>query len=187
MRSLIISLTLAALWPVSTAAFAQHGSDRVALVVGNSAYRMAPLFNPQNDAKAMAGLLRSAGFSVDQQVDTSLAQLQQSVAQFGKVILDPKVKFAVFYYAGHGVQLDWRNYLVPVTANIRNSEDVRGQTVDVSSLLQYMSDAKNKNYIIILDACRDDPFAGTYRPPAKGLSQFDAPVGATAPATSWIA
>ena len=177
MRSLMISLTLAATWLLSPLAFAQQGSDRVALVVGNSAYRMAPLFNPQNDAKAMAALLRTAGFSVDQQVDTSLEQLQKAVSQFGQKILDPKVKFAVFYYAGHGVQLDWRNYLVPVTATIRSSDDVRSQTVDVSSLLKYMGEAKNKNYIIILDACRDDPFAGTYRPPAKGLSQFDAPVG----------
>ncbi len=154
-----------------------QNAERVALVVGNSAYRTAPLFNPQNDAKAMSNLLRNAGFAVDQQVDTSLDALQNAVAQFGKAIADPKVKFAVFYYAGHGVQLDWRNYLVPVTANIRTAEDVRNQTVDVSSLLAYMGAAKNKNYIIILDACRDDPFAGAYRAPAKGLSQFDAPVG----------
>lgn len=152
-------------------------SDRLALVIGNSAYRTAPLFNPQNDAKAMSSLLRSAGFAVEQHIDTSLEQLQKAVATFGQKLQDPKVKFAVFYYAGHGVQLDWRNYLVPVTAAIRSADDVRTQTVDMSNLLKHMGEAKNKNYIIILDACRDDPFAGAYRAPAKGLSQFDAPVG----------
>ncbi len=179
MRTLIrFFLALACTVLAAPAAQAQTASpDRLALVIGNSAYRTAPLFNPQNDAKAMTGLLRSAGFSVDQQIDTSLEQLQKAVAAFGQKLQDPKVKFAVFYYAGHGVQLDWRNYLVPVTAAIRTADDVRAQAVDVSSLLKYMAEAKNKNYIIILDACRDDPFAGAYRAPAKGLSQFDAPVG----------
>jgi uncharacterized caspase-like protein len=159
------------------AAIQAQASDRVALVIGNSAYASSPLTNPGNDAKAMAGLLRSAGFDVNQHVDTSLGQLQAAVTAFGFRIQDPKVKFAVFYYAGHGVQLDWRNYLVPVTANIRTAEDVRTQTVDVSSLITHMSAAKNRNYLIILDACRDDPFAGSFRAPAAGLSQFDAPIG----------
>jgi Caspase domain len=174
-----LQLTLSALlivvcgWAVAQA----PSGERLALIIGNSAYPSAPLANPQNDARAMTGLLRSAGFDVDQQVDTTLDQLRKAVTTFGERIKDPKVKLAVFYYAGHGVQLDWRNYLVPVTAHIRNADDVRKQTVDVSELVNLMSAAKNRNYLIILDACRDDPFAGNYRAPAQGLSQFDAPSG----------
>lgn len=160
--------------------------ERVALVVGNAAYPQAPLVNPLHDARAMADLLRRAGFSVDQELETSQAQLTEAVARFGAAIRDPKVKFGLFYYAGHGLQQDWRNYLVPVSADIRSAEDVRKQTVDVSALLAYMNQAKGRSFLVILDACRDDPFGGTYRPAAKGLSQFDAPVGsllayATAP------
>ena len=87
-------------------------SERMALLVGNSNYPGAPLTNPKNDAKAMADLLRQAGFTVDQQMDTTQAQLTQAVARFGQAIKDPKVKFGLFYYAGHGLQQDWRNYLV---------------------------------------------------------------------------
>ena len=163
-----------------------ESGERVALVVGNSAYPQAPLVNPLHDARAMAELLRRAGFTVAQELETSQAQLSDAVARFGAAIRDPKVKFGLFYYAGHGLQQDWRNYLVPVSADIRSAEDVRKQTVDVSALLAYMNQAKGRSFLVILDACRDDPFAGGYRPPAKGLSQFDAPVGsllayATAP------
>ncbi len=160
--------------------------DRVALVIGNAAYKLAPLSNPRNDAQAMATLLRQAGFSVDNQLDATREQLTEAVERFGKTIKDPKVKFGLFYYAGHGLQLDWRNYLVPVNANIRSVADVRQQTVDVSEMLKYMEEGKGRSFLVILDACRDDPFAGAFRPPVKGLSQFDAPVGsllayATAP------
>lgn len=154
-----------------------QSSERIALVVGNSAYPKAPLLNPRNDAQAMAALLRQAGFTVDQQMDTSQTQLSEAAARFGKAIKDPKVKFGLFYYAGHGLQQDWRNYLVPVTADIRTAEDVKKKTVDVSELLTYMEQAKGRSFLVILDACRDDPFAGSYKTTAKGLSQFDAPVG----------
>jgi Caspase domain len=167
-----------ALFSIQIAHAQTISGERVALVIGNSAYTAAaPLDNPRNDALAMSSLLQNAGFEVSSQVDTTLEQLQKAVTQFGQRIKDPKVKFAVFYYAGHGVQLDWRNYLVPVTAKIRTANDVRQQTVDVSNLITLMSEAKNRNYLIILDACRDDPFAGSYRTPAQGLSQFDAPSG----------
>ncbi|GAC1599830.1 MAG: hypothetical protein NVS3B2_01450 [Ramlibacter sp.] len=172
----------------SANAWSQAGakSDRVALVIGNSDYQFAPLDNPRNDARAMSALLAEAGFSVQSEVDTSLQVLQSAVERFGKAIRDPQVKFGLFYYAGHGLQLDWHNYLVPVSARIRSAADVTKQTVDVTQLLRYMEEAKGRNFLVILDACRDDPFGDSYRAPAKGLSQFDAPVGsmlayATAP------
>ena len=157
-------------------AWGQSG-ERIALVIGNSAYHKAPLQNPRNDAQAMAKLLREAGFTVDQQMDTSQTQLSHAAARFGKAIKDPKVKFGLFYYAGHGLQQDWRNFLVPVSADIRTAEDIKKKTVDVSELLTYMEEAKGRSFLVILDACRDDPFAGNYKPSSRGLSQFDAPVG----------
>ena len=160
--------------------------DRIALIIGNSAYKTAPLVNPKNDAAAMTKLLNDAGFEVQSLIDGSQADMQQSVAQFGDKVRQPQAKFALFYYAGHGVQLDWRNYLIPVNANVATADDVRKQAVDVSELAAYMNNQKNKSFLMILDACRDDPFADRFKPPAKGLSQFDAPTGsmlayATAP------
>ena len=140
---------------------------RVALIIGNSAYagNMA-LVNPANDAKAMSALLTKTGFSVTEVRDTTHVQLSDAVAKFG-----------LFYYAGHGLQLEWKNYLVPVSADVRSAEGVKAKAVDVSALLSYTEEAKGRTFIVILDACRDDPFAGLYKPSAAGLSQFDAPAG----------
>jgi hypothetical protein len=178
-RRLIFAMSLAC-------ALAAQASERVALVIGNSDYKNSPLINPRNDANAMAELLAKAGFAVDKQLDTDLPRMQSAVDRFGAAIRDPKVKFGLFYYAGHGLQQDWRNYIVPVSARIRNASDVTQQTVDVSGLLRYMDQATGRSFLVVLDACRDDPFAGAFRPAAKGLTQFDAPVGsllayATAP------
>ncbi|MBK7051542.1 MAG: caspase family protein [Rhodoferax sp.] len=117
------------------------------------------------------------------QLDTDVPRMQSAVDRFGTAIRDPKVKFGLFYYAGHGLQQDWRNYLVPVSARIRNAGDVTQQTVDVSGLLRYMEQAVGRSFLVVLDACRDDPFAGSFRP-AKGLTQFNAPVGSLALAYS---
>ena len=173
--TLALCVSLFAGWRMALAQPA--AGDRVALVIGNAAYPNNPLDNPKNDATAMAELLARAGFEVDRQLDTSQQQLKAAVDRFGASIRNPKVKFAMFYYAGHGVQLDWRNYLIPVNAKVQTADDVRRQTVDVSELLRHMEGAKGKSFLVILDACRDDPFAGSYRPKANGLSQFDAPSG----------
>ena len=161
---------------VADPAAAQTG-ERIALVVGNANYAVASLANPHRDAEAMAALLTRAGFMVDKQLDTDLPQLRAAVDRFGSAIRNPSVKFGLFYFAGHGLQQDWRNYLVPVSANIRMATDVPQQTVELGTLLQHMGQAQGRSFLVILDACRDDPFAGSFRPPAKGLSQFDAPVG----------
>jgi Caspase domain len=179
--SLILNLNLVLILILIAAFFAKpvfaQPSERIALVVGNGSYRTAPLPNPKNDAEAMSELLTRAGFKVDLQLDTDLTQLQAAVQKFGTAIRNPKVKFGLFYYAGHGLQQDWKNYLVPVSANIRNASEVPKQTVDVSQLLTYMDNTQGRSFLVILDACRDNPFAATYKPSAKGLSQFDAPAG----------
>ena len=159
-------------------ALAQKTSDeRVALVIGNADYSFSPLTNPKNDAVGMADLLTQAGFQVSRNLNVDRVALKAAVEQFGKQLKSPSVKFAIFYYAGHGVQLDWRNYLIPVDAKVRSAEDVKAQSVDVSELLRFMDEAKDKSFLVILDACRDDPFGGSYKASNKGLSQFDGPVG----------
>lgn len=153
-----------------------EGSRR-ALVIGNSAYRSAPLLNPGNDARAMADLFGQAGFAVDARLDATRSDMTAAIERFGTAIRHPDIRQAVFYYAGHGVQLDWRNYLLPVDAVVDSAEQVRQRCIDLGQLLGQLGAAKDKTFVIILDACRNNPFGTAYRPEHKGLSQFDAPVG----------
>ena len=158
-------------------ALAAPDPSRISLVIGNSAYRQAPLANPANDASAMRDLLTSAGFSVEAHLDAKRADLLAAVDRFAAAAQQSPTRLAVFYYAGHGVQLDWRNYLLPVDIEVNGAEDVKRQCIDLGRLLGRLAQIRDKNFVIVLDACRDDPFKGAYRPEQKGLSQFDAPVG----------
>ena len=151
--------------------------SRLALVIGNSAYRDAPLTNPGNDARAIAGLFSEAGFTVDARLDATRNGMMEAIERFGAALRRPEIRQVVFYYAGHGVQLDWRNYLLPVDAMVTSADQVRQRCIDLNQLLLQLGAARNKTFIIILDACRNNPFGNTYQPELKGLSQFDAPVG----------
>ncbi len=152
--------------------------SRLALVIGNSAYRDAPLLNPGNDARAMAGLFGQAGFTVESLLDVTRAEMVAAIERFAVAIRRPETRQVVFYYAGHGVQLDWRNYLAPVDARVDTAEQLRQNCVDLGLLLRALGGAgKNQTFIIILDACRDNPFGSAYRPEQAGLAQFDAPAG----------
>ncbi len=151
--------------------------SRLALVIGNSAYRDGPLINPGNDARAMASLFGQAGFTVDSRLDATRTGMMAAIERFGAAIRRPEIKQVVFYYAGHGVQLDWRNYLLPVDAEVDTADQLRQHCVDLGLLLSQLGAAKDKTFIIILDACRNNPFGNAYRPEQKGLAQFDAPVG----------
>lgn len=155
------------------------GSDpsRLALVVGNSAYRQSPLANPANDARAMSELFGKAGFTVDTCLDTTHDDLTSAISRFGDAVRRAETRLAVFYYAGHGVQLDWRNYLLPVDAEVSTAEQLKRRCVDLGLLLDKLGAAGDKTFVIILDACRNNPFGDSYRPEQMGLSQFDAPVG----------
>lgn len=180
---------LAAISPAIAATGARAaGTDpsRQALVIGNSAYGAAPLANPDNDAKAIAALLERAGFTVESRLNAGRSDMIAALERFGATVNQPRTKLAVFYYAGHGAQLDWRNYLVPVDASVQAPEHIRERCVELGVLLGQLRPAKEKTYIIILDACRDDPFGVGFSPHQRGLSQFDAPAGsllayATAP------
>jgi len=158
---------------------------RLALVIGNTKYVQAPLRNPGNDAKAISGELGQFGFKVDLQLNAGRTQMADAIRAFSNELANSK-GVGLFYYAGHGVQLAWRNYLIPVDAEIERLEDIRDQAVELNLLLQGLVKARNPMNVIILDACRDNPFGTKVPTEQKGLSQFDAPPGsllayATAP------
>lgn len=156
---------------------------RVALVIGNSAYTNAPLVNPANDARAMGDTLRGLGFTVVELRDAQKEQMTEAIAKV-RDALKGKQGVGMLYYAGHGLQLDWHNYMVPVNAKLVKASDVPEQAIDVNSVIDAFKSAGNRMNILVLDACRDNPFAGTAS--GKGLAQLDAPPGtllayATAP------
>ena len=152
------------------------GLPRIALVIGNTRYRDAPLKNPVNDAKAIANELQQTGFRVNLQLDAGRSQMSGAIQSFTDELAKTK-GVGLFYYAGHGAQLAWRNYLIPVDASIEKLEDMRERTVELAALLQGLHKASNPMNVIILDACRDNPFGTRVPTEAKGLSQFDAPPG----------
>jgi uncharacterized caspase-like protein len=150
--------------------------SRIALVIGNNSYRKVALANAANDARAMQGVLADAGFEIDARIDAGADSMVSAVRDFGAAIARPEVKLAIFYYAGHGVQVDWRNYLVPIDANVTSRADLRRHTFDLGALLDVLPKSSDKAFVVILDACRDNPFGEALFTESKGLSQFDAPL-----------
>ncbi len=176
-----LSLVLAffALVAFATAAPA-FAAKRVALVVGNSTYRNVPrLENPANDAKLMAKTLRGLGFTLvgqDAQLDLDKQHFDAALQDFSNQVLGADV--ALFYYAGHGVQVAGRNFLVPVEANPIKESDVYLQMIDTSIVLSQMEGSGTKLNIVLLDACRNNPFTGRgLRSTSGGLAQMQAPEG----------
>ncbi len=160
-------------WP----ALAADDPSRVALVIGNDTYPQSPLANAINDARAVADLLRTAGFRVDLRTDVSRDAIAEAVQAFGKAIMRSEVTLGFFYYAGHGIQIDWRNYLVPVDANVASAKELSARCFDLGVLLGQFPKARDKVFVVILDACRDNPVGQVLRPEQRGLSPFDAPAG----------
>jgi uncharacterized caspase-like protein len=157
-----------------------RADKRVALVIGNSAYKnVTPLDNPRNDARLIADTLRGLGFVVvggGAQFDLDKTQFDSAVQRFSDQIQGADV--GLFYYAGHGVQVRGANYLVPVTANPTRESDVDFQLVDTALVLRQMEGAGTKLNIVILDACRNNPFGGrSLRGSVGGLAQIQAPEG----------
>lgn len=148
---LIVFLLLAWLqgWP------AQAG-ERVALVIGNGQYRHAPaLANPVNDAADVAGRLASLGFTVVEGHDVDKAAFEQRIRQFADIL--PGAREAVFFYAGHGVQVDGENYLVPVDSRLESETALDFETIRLSLALKLM-ERQAATSIVFLDACRNNPF-----------------------------
>lgn len=161
-----------------------QGERRVALVIGNGAYKDSPLMNPVNDARDISAALRGLGFEILFGENLSQNDMKRNIRAFGEKIRNGGV--GLFYYAGHGIQVRGSNYLIPVSANITSEEEVEYESVDVGLVLAQMESARNVLNIVILDACRNNPFARSFRSAQKGLASIDAPGGtllayATAP------
>lgn len=164
------------------ASAADAAERRLALVIGNSGYRDAPLLNPGNDARAMAQVLREAGFTVMERRNLNQAAMRGAIREFGDALAKGGV--GLFFYAGHGMQVKGRNFMIPIGHDIRREDEVEDQSVDVGLVLQKMASARNALNILILDACRNNPFG--FGSTAQGLAPLDAPAGtlvafATAP------
>jgi len=165
----------------STAAITEQ---RVALVIGNGNYKFSPLNNSVNDAEDIAKALRGLGFQVTLKLNQSRDGMAQAIRAFGNQL--KKGGTGLFYYAGHGMQVKGKNFLIPVDADIQEEDEVPYRAIDANELLAKMESAKNRINLVILDACRNNPFARSFRSGSQGLAQMDAPVGtliafATAP------
>jgi carboxyl-terminal processing protease len=153
---------------------------RVALVIGNSAYKgdLPALPNPANDAKLMARTLRGLGFDVIDIEDASQADLKKAIGDFGnRLAAAGRDATGLFFYAGHGVQVNGENYLIPTDAQIQKEADVDLAAVTVSSVQSQMNFADNAVNVIILDACRDNPLKGSSRGMKRGLAEINAANG----------
>jgi len=186
MRRIAFLLILAALVLslCAPALAAPQQERRVALIIGNGAYKAGPLKNPANDARDMAGVLRSVGFEVILRENANLRAMNDAIDQFWQSL--KKGGVGLFFFAGHGLQVAGENYLVPVDARVALEKDVPYECVNAGRVLGRMEDAGNGLNIVILDACRNNPFARSFRSDSRGLAKMDAPSGslvafATAP------
>lgn len=157
---------------------------RVALIIGNADYANAPLRNPANDARAMAKSLRSLGFEVMEHINVNQETMETAITQFGNKIKNGSV--GLFYFAGHGLQVQGENYLIPLKAKIDKEQQVKYKSVNLGLVLAEMDAASNPMNIVILDACRNNPFKASSRSNTRGLASTTAPTGtfiayATAP------
>src|SRR6202521_271935 len=157
---------------------------RVALVIGNSSYKDVPLANPVNDASDMANALQNFGFKVTLKRNAGTREMRQAIREFGAELRRAQV--GLFYFAGHGIQIKGNNYLVPVGADIQSEADAEDLSLDANYVLRTMEDSQVKISIVVLDACRNNPFARSFRSLSTGLAQMNAATGsivafATAP------
>jgi len=145
-----------------------------ALVIGNSSYRHSTLVNPTNDSRDVAKILKELGFTVIHLENVTQQEMEQAIDEFGNRLALGGM--GLFYYAGHGLQLKGWNYLVPIEADIREDTDVIYEAVDMGRILAAIARAKGGINIVILDACRNNPYTG-FKSSNAGLARMDAPKG----------
>ena len=154
--------------------------SRVALVIGQSAYRAVPaLPNAENDGKRMAELLKNAGFQVTAAPDLAQNDMRQTISDFaGKVAASGPDTIAAVYYAGHGLQIDGENYLVPVDVDPKREADIPMQAVRLNDLMNTLGALPTRMRIFMLDACRNNPFPALNQTAGRGLAIVDTKAGA---------
>lgn len=181
-QAALLAVLLSTVLPATLLAQAER---RVALVVGNGQYQNAGVLrNPVNDARAVAQSLQRLGFNVMLRENRSQREMAQDIREFGRQLDQNTV--ALYYYSGHGIQVKGENYVVPVDAAIENEEEVEYATVNVGLVMAQMEAARSRVNIVFLDACRNNPFARSFRSSSNGLAMMNAPAGtfiayATAP------
>ncbi len=187
MRAITAILLNVLVW--SAVAFAQPdrqlvqdkpgAQKKTALVIGNGRYlRASSLDNPVNDATDIAAALEGLGFQVIKGTDTNLVRMRQLIREFGETLAKHK-GIGLFYYAGHGVEVRGRNFLVPVDADITQEVETEDSAIDVYTILRRMDAADNGFNIVILDACRNNPFSRGWNRDGDtgGLANIKAPTG----------
>lgn len=173
-RKILFAFAAVMLWAAPASA-----QQRLALVIGNGAYSKGALANPPNDANLTAAALSDAGFEVTKVLNASQNSMKQQIRAFAiRLQRAGPNAVAAFYYAGHGVQVDGRNYLIPVDATITAKPDLEYETIEAQWVLDMIGDSGSAMSIIILDACRDNPFRSFTRSNSRGLARMDAPRGA---------
>jgi formylglycine-generating enzyme required for sulfatase activity len=148
---------------------------RIALVIGNSTYTNSPLKNPVNDAKDMANKLRKLGFEVIERKNLQTKQIGGTLREFRSKLVPGSV--ALVFYAGHGLQIKGDNYLPAVDAEINSEEDVPNQSLAVKQIMDVLDEAKTRLNLVFLDACRNNPYARSFRSADQGLARITAPSG----------
>ena len=159
--------------------------SRLALLIGNSSYKNSPLANPVNDVRLMEAALKESGFTVIKAENASIREMRRLVRDFGDK-LKATGGVGLFYFAGHGVQVRGENFLVSTDSDIRNEDEVADDSINANVVLEKMQSAGNRVNLVILDACRNNPFAVRSRTAVSGLANMSAPSGslvayATAP------
>ncbi len=159
----------------------EKNEKRIALIIGNGSYKNAPLKNPINDAKDLAAALKGLGFSVALVMDGDLPVMSRAIRDFGNAIKRPDA-VALFYYSGHGVQYRGSNYLIPAKTDIQDPDELAFSAVNSDQVYAKMESSGDRMNIVILDACRNNPFPGSERSSERGL----AVVGTVQPPQSLI-
>jgi len=155
-RIWLLLIALASLTVPGTGVAAVGDGGRVALVIGNASYRQAPLKNPVNDARAVAAALRELGFDVIMRENADLGEMLEAIRQFSIAARRNQVR--LLYYAGHGAQVEGRNYLIPVNEEISGDDDIARKSADMSELVEQLGQLSEGTNILILDACRNNPY-----------------------------
>lgn len=184
----IIRVSAILLLASAAASSAATEPKRLALVIGNGDYAaIGALTNPPDDARLMHDTLVGQGFETTLVLEASQAQMQRAVASFGRKLgLAGPDAVGLFYFAGHGIQADGRNFLIPVEAAPNDVMELEIAGVEVDWLMRILERAGNRTNIVILDACRNNPFVAKNRSASRGLARVNAPTGsfiayATAP------
>jgi hypothetical protein len=179
-RLALAALAMACALPV----WPTRAAERVALLIGNNQYASTPLRNAANDAKDLAEALKELGFKVIVRENASRKDMIEGIREFGQALEGANT--ALFFYAGHAMQFKDRNYLIPIDAAMGSEEDVTFFSVEIGQVFDRMDRARTRFNFIILDACRDNPFAASFKTTSQGLAQMSSPSGtliayATAP------